>query len=76
MVNYRFFLLGHSNRIFAAHVAQCDSDDSIGETALALLARHDGAAAVEVWLGAKLVLRTERAARAKLIAAGEPRAIG
>lgn len=60
VTNYRFYVLNRRNLITKAHAAECESADDIQRTALALLAAHEVAAAVEVWERDKVVFRTER----------------
>ena len=60
VVNYRFYLFSRDGHILEAHVAECDGEGHIRETALSLLVKCKPAVFVEVWDRATLVYRTER----------------
>jgi hypothetical protein len=69
VTDYRFYVLNRHNHITQAHVAECEGVDDIQRTAIALLAEHQGATAVEAWERDKVVFRTERPARGPVTSA-------
>ena len=60
MLSYRFYLLNRRDHITDVHIAECDGADDIRRTALAFLAQHVAAGAVEAWDRDKLVYRAQR----------------